>query len=336
MNTKGLKVQKRDVLTDSNGNAITKEYFEQIIIKDHFIIFKEGEKYGFLNKDGQRICEAKYRYVECIDDKAVVLDGSKYGIINSKMEELLPLKYELICIQTIDYVWDDNYCDDIYYFDCMYKMWEEHELYTSDLEKVIDDIIVDIYYKDASILACTENKVYAIDARTNGTARTEFNSRLMFPWKIYTMGKNIEAYALCNNDEEYLECIYYDPINQVISCFPELTNMKINPKDCYIEDNKYFKTFIYVRKDKYIDMYYLEIDNYNISIKKVNDLKDVINIYRLKKSFIYVFECEDGMCNVYDLNVPIKIIVCKRKNLEKRIKKYEGHCNLIKIEFKSK
>lgn len=333
MNTKGLKVQKRDVLTDSNGNAITKEYFEQIIIEDHFIIFKEGGKYGFLNKDGQRICEAKYKYVECIDDKAVVSNGTKYGIINSKMEELLPFKYELIYIQTIDYVWDDNYRDDIYYFDCMYKKWKEHELYTSNLEKVIDDVIVDIYYKGASILACTENKVYAIDARTNGTARTEFNSKFMFPWKIYTMGKNIEAYALCNNDEEYLECIYYDPINQVITTLPELTNMKINLKDCRIQDNKYSKTFIYVRQGKYFDAYFVEEDNYNISIKKVNDCKNVINIYKNIKSNLIAFECEDGLCRVYDSYSNIKVIVCKKRSLKRKIKKYEGHCLLEKIEF---
>lgn len=331
MNTRNLKVQKRDILVDYNENQITKEYFEQIILKDHFIIFKQGKKYGFLNEEGKRICEAKYTYVECVGDKAVVSNGSNAGIINSKMEVILPFKYKDIYIQNIDYILADDHSENIYYFDCIYENWWEHELYTSDLVKVIDDIINNIYYYGASILACTKNKVYAIDARTNGYI--EYNCKFMFPWVAYTTNETIRMYVMCNNNTKHTEFIYYDSKNKVIRYFNELTNLKIYPEECIMKNIKYDRTYIYVKKDKYINIYILDKEQSKLKLRKINNLNDIRAVYLDVFENIIAFEGENDICHVYDLHSNIKITLCKRKNLEKKVNKYQGCCNLVRLSF---
>lgn len=95
----GIMIAKKDgkyALYDSKGKKIGKFECDEIdrIAEDSLIAFREGEKWGFVNKEGKVIIEPQYRDAKSFSNGlAAVNNGEFWGFINKKGEVVIDYRF---------------------------------------------------------------------------------------------------------------------------------------------------------------------------------------------------------------------------------------------------
>lgn len=277
MKRKFIVAEKRYVLCDEAGNPITDKVFRNYKENDYFTAVQIGNKWGFVNENGELTIPAIYDYVKFIYNKAIVeangictifdKDCKKIKVLNENNEEII-----------ISEIIEHNFVNDFYF---LFKTSDEKwGLCNLDFKPIVypnyTNIIHNarylsfsgkkgyiIFYSNEDHKICAysfdANKSYEYhncDISTNWLEYEKqsidtINKYTFIVYKVYTLEDEGNAY------------LYYD---EYIDSFNLVKVPTLNEQDVDIID---LDMTIIFKKDE--DLYNKDYDIYNIYVFEYED-----------------------------------------------------------------